>query len=64
MNDESLLTHLLTEEGCSLEEIDQILRKLQEHDQRTVRESVFDSIEAGRFDLQSLIQEFREESES
>ncbi|MEL6111125.1 MAG: hypothetical protein AAFU85_34390 [Planctomycetota bacterium] len=61
MNDDNLLTHLLTEEGCSLEEIDHILRKLREHDKRTVRESVFDSIEAGRFDLKALIEESRDE---
>ena len=64
IDNDAVLAHLLTEQGCSLEEIEHILRKLREHDQRTIRESVFDSVEAGRFDLKALIEEARDELET
>ncbi|MEN0110535.1 MAG: hypothetical protein AAF805_07400 [Planctomycetota bacterium] len=47
----------LQDRGHSAEEIDRILAKVAEYDDRTARESVFDSIETGGFDLQGLIDE-------
>ena len=40
---------------------EKILAKVAEYDQRTVHESVFDSIESGAFDLGTIIQEALEE---
>ena len=63
-SDNAYLIHYLTEQGCEWHEIERILARLQEFDQRTMRESVFDSIEAGSFDLQALIAETREHLDS
>ena len=43
--------------GHSESEIEKILAKLAEYDAQTMHESVFDSIETGKFDIASLIQE-------
>lgn len=47
----------LTERGHSTDEIAKILAKVAEYDARTINESIFDSIDAGDFDLSSLIKE-------
>lgn len=47
----------LTERGHSPDEVAKILAKVAEYDARTINESIFDSIDAGEFDLSSLIQE-------
>ncbi|MEM9643665.1 MAG: hypothetical protein AAF989_01620 [Planctomycetota bacterium] len=58
--DNSLLIHYLTEQGHSWPEIQQVLSKLNEHDQRTIRESVFDSIETGSFNLEKIVEEAKQ----
>ena len=46
-DDSALMIDYLTEEGLSWVEIEHVLTKLKEHDQRVFRESVFDSIDSG-----------------
>lgn len=55
------LVEYLQSEGCSGEEIDKILRMLSEHDKRAVRESIFDSIASGSFNLKAIIAAAREQ---
>lgn len=47
----------LSERGHSPDEITKILAKVAEYDARTISESIFDSIDAGDFDLAPLIKE-------
>ncbi|MEO0532194.1 MAG: hypothetical protein AAF266_16735 [Planctomycetota bacterium] len=47
----------LEDRGHTSDEIDRILAKVKEYDERTVHESVFDSIESGAFDLAKVIDE-------
>lgn len=61
-DDDVLLIQHLTTLGHSPDEIDQILAKLAEYDKRSTRESVFDSIERGSFDLNQIIAEATESS--
>ncbi len=51
----------LQDQGHSKEEIDKILAKVAEYDERTAHESVFDSIESGAFDLAAIIKEALED---
>ena len=51
----------LQDQGHNDAQIEKILAKVAEYDQRTVHESVFDSIESGAFDLGTIIQEALEE---
>ena len=62
--DDALLIHLLTEQGCSWEEIEKVRERLRDYDKRVTRESVFDSIAAGTFSLQALVEEVRREPRS
>jgi DNA-binding transcriptional MerR regulator len=55
------LINWLREQGHTPAEIDKIVAKVREYDQRTVHESVFDSIERGSFDLKKIIREALEE---
>lgn len=56
-NSQAQLIAWLEDQGHSAEEIEKILAKVKEYDSRTAHDSVFDSIGAGRFDLQKLIEE-------
>ena len=47
----------LQTQGHSNEEIEKILAKLSEYDEQTAHESVFDSINSGKFDIASIIDE-------
>jgi hypothetical protein len=47
----------LQEQGYTPEETGKILQKLDEYDQQTLHESIFDSIADGRLNLAALIQE-------
>lgn len=51
----------LREQNHSDEEIELIMLKVAEYDKQTTRESVFDSIDAGHFDLGKIIGEALEE---
>lgn len=59
VDENALLIDYLREEGCSQREIEDVLKKLRSHDRRTMRESVFDSIASGNFNLQSIIKEVK-----
>lgn len=54
----------LEDRGHTSDEIDRILTKVKEYDERTVHESVFDSIESGAFDLGRLIDEALSDDDS
>ncbi len=47
----------LEDQGHDDEAIEKILDKVAEYDQRNIHDSLFDSIDAGKFDLQSIIDE-------
>ncbi len=49
------LLEWLKSQGHNDEQIARIMAKVAEYDSRTTRESLFDSIDSGRFDIQSLI---------
>jgi len=53
----------LVEQGHSPQQIEKILAKLQEYDEQTMHESLFDSINSGKFDIGSIIQEALEEQD-
>lgn len=55
-SDEDLLNHFKSQ-GLSQTEIDKIFEKLQEYDSSVFRQSIFDAIETGSFDLRSVIDE-------
>lgn len=54
--DDKLKQHL-SEQGFDQEEIRKILDKVAEYDRRMERDSAFESIESGSFDLSRIIQE-------
>lgn len=57
MNEDDLLMNsYLAEQGHSEQEIKQILKRLQEYDKRAVRDSVFDSIAGGSFEIANLLE--------
>jgi len=58
-DDNALLIEYLTEQGYPWTEIENVLEKLQEYERRVHRESVFDSIASGSFDLESLLKELK-----
>lgn len=62
-NEDEMLEVYLREQGCSDEEIRQILGKLRQHDDVTFRDSVFDSIESGSFNLKALIEDTKDEDD-
>ena len=47
----------LTEEGHTPLQIERILAKVAEYDSQTLHESIFDSIDAGEFNLAAIIDE-------
>ena len=53
----------LAEQGHSPDQIEKILAKLQEYDDKTMHESLFDSISDGKFDISSIIQEALEQED-
>ena len=62
-NDDAVLIDFLRQESCSWHEIEIVLRRLREYDNRTMRESVFDSIASGTFSLKKIIEECNDEAE-
>lgn len=57
LDDSGSVADFLRMRGHNDDEVRKILAKLAEHDSLTARESVFDSIEAGTFDLDAIIRE-------
>ena len=51
------LIEWLQSQGHNEQEINRILKKVAEYDNRTISESIFDSIDSGDFDIGSLIDE-------
>lgn len=47
----------LQDRGHTAGEIDQILAKVTEYDNKVMHESVFDSIDEGTFDIEGIIRE-------
>ncbi|MCG8650085.1 MAG: hypothetical protein MI861_09640 [Pirellulales bacterium] len=62
-DDDALLVHYLTEQGYSWPEIERVIEKVNAHDAKIVRESVFDSIASGSFNLKAIIAEAIDELE-
>lgn len=62
LRDDSVLLKHLADQGLSKAEIDEVLEQLEQHDKKTVHESVFDSIQEGTFDLQAIIESVRDEN--
>ena len=63
MNDRSddALISFLRQRGSSDEEIEAIVKRLADKDAEAMRESIFDSIDAGSFDLAKMIKEMLED---
>ncbi len=55
-SDEELLNYLKGQ-GFAQAEIDKIFEKLEEYDSSVFRQSIFDAIETGSFDLRAVIDE-------
>lgn len=53
----------LEDQGHGKAEIEKILAKLDEYDNNTIHESVFDSIDSGHLDLAALIKEALQDAE-
>ena len=51
------LVDWLRSQGHDDAQIDRILAKVDKYDNQTMHESIFDSIDSGDFDIQSLIDE-------
>ncbi len=54
----ALIEHL-RELGCSEDEVKQIIGRVRQYDEETLRDSVFDSIEGGTFNIGAIIDEIR-----
>ena len=59
--DYSLLIEWLQERGMTEAEIDRVLAKVREYDEKTMHDSVMESIGAGRMTLDGLIREALED---
>ena len=57
------LRTFLQQRGHSESEIEKVVEKLGQHDSDVLRQSVFDSIAAGSFDLEAIIKEALEGDE-
>lgn len=55
--DHDIIVRHLKEQGSSETQIREILSKLREYDSDVVKQSIYDSIATGSFDLNSLVQE-------
>ncbi len=53
----SELIEQLKSQGHDQATIERVLEKLRKYDEDTIRQSVFDSIEGGTFDLDAIIQQ-------
>lgn len=63
-NQHAQLIAWLEDQGHSPAEIEQIMAKVAEYDAQTVRESIFDSINSGKIDIEKLVREALGEHES
>ena len=51
------IVNWLEQRGHSSDQIEQILRRLDDYDAGAVRASIFDSVDAGDFDIEAIIRE-------
>ena len=58
---EQQLVEYLKQRGHSQADIEKIVKRLADHDQEMFRQSVFDSIESGSFNLEAIIKEALDE---
>jgi hypothetical protein len=56
-DDDKVLAEFLQQRGHSEEEIAKITKRLAEHDVESMRESIFDSIAGGTFNLDDIIKQ-------
>ena len=57
MSDRIILDDFLKTQGCSPSDIQRIHRELEAYDERIVRQSIFDSVDGGSFDIESVIKQ-------
>ncbi len=55
--DDQVIRDFLNQRGHSAGDIDKILDRMAQYENETLRKSVFDSIEAGGFDIDVIIKE-------
>jgi predicted DNA-binding protein (UPF0278 family) len=60
-NSDAALAEFLQQRGHSEEEIEKIVKRLAEHDAESMRQSIFDSIAGGSFNLDEIIQQALED---
>ena len=60
--DVKALTEHLCSLGCDEHEIAQILDRVRDYDRQTIRQSVFDSIASGAFNIDAIVNEVRAKS--
>ena len=53
--DQQEIRQWLAERDHSAEEIDRIMGQLESYDAQAVRDSIFDSIDTGQFDIEQVI---------
>jgi predicted DNA-binding protein (UPF0278 family) len=58
---DAALVEFLQQRGHSQEEIDKIVKRLAEHDAASMRQSIFDSIAGGSFNLDAIIEQALED---
>lgn len=60
-SDDKVLIEFLQQRGHSPEEIEKIAKRLADHDASEMRQSVFDSIAGGSFNLDDIIRQALED---
>lgn len=60
-SDDKVLTEFLQQRGHSPDEIEKIVKRLADHDASEMRQSVFDSIAGGSFNLDDIIKQALED---
>ncbi len=55
--DQQEIRQWLAEREHSPEEVEQIMKQLENYDAQAVRDSIFDSIDTGQFDIEQVIAE-------
>lgn len=63
-NQYDILKGHLADQGRTEAEIEVIMEKLVEYDKKVARDSIFDSIEVGTFDLEGFVAKVLEEHDS
>lgn len=53
--DDQIIIDFLKQRGHSDEEVQKVLKRLEQYDDATMRQSVFDSIAGGGFDIDQII---------